>query len=414
MATEIIIPKVDMVMETATFVEWLKSEGEQVYKGEPLFVIMTDKASIEVESPATGILTGIRARPNDVLPVTEVIGYILSPGEGLPSGGEPTLGATETRAESPDATQTTGKQPSPGDETGVGKVRATPVARRMAADLGVELGQVPGSGPRGRVHKEDVVRYARRQTSAGQGGWAEPSARPTIPLPQARRRQTIPLAGARQVIASRMAWSAFTSPHFTLSLSVDMTDSLTLRDRLMEPIQQQTGQRLSLTAILARVVAAVLPKHPYLNASLDGDDIVLWDDVHLGIATSVEDYLIVPVLREAQGKDLAQIVAALADLVERGRTRRLTPSEMTGSTFTISNLGMFGIESFTAIINPPESAILAVGKIVDTVVGAGGAFVTRPMMNLTLSADHRIVDGVAGARFLADVKAALENPFLLI
>lgn len=414
MATEIIIPKVDMVMESATFVEWLKGEGEQVQKGEPLFVIMTDKASIEVESPASGILSGIRARPNEVLPVTQVIGYILEPGESVPVAGEPAREAvTETPAKPADGTEA-GVRQQPLVQTGeAARVRATPVARRMAAELGVNLEQVPGSGPKGRVHGEDVIRYARGQAGAGQQQ-GEPVAWPGAALPQARRRQVVPLAGARRVIASRMAQSAFTAPHIALSLSVDMTEALNLRDRLMEPIRQRTGQRLSVTAILARVVAAVLPRHPYLNASLEGDNIVVWDDVHLGIATSVEDYLIVPVLREAQNKALSQIVAELADLVERGRSRRLAPSEMTGSTFTISNLGMFGIESFTAIINPPESAILAVGKIVDTVRNVGGQFVSRPMMNLTLSADHRIVDGVMAARFLADVKATLENPFLLI
>ena len=158
----------------------------------------------------------------------------------------------------------------------------------------------------------------------------------------------------------------------------------------------------------------MLPRHPYVNASLRGDQIVTWDDVHLGVAMSLEDYLIVPVLREAQAKNLEQIVAGLGDLVERARLKRLTPAEMTGGTFTISNLGMFGIESFTAIINPPESAILAVGKIVDTPVSVDGEVVVRPMMNLTLCVDHRIADGAAGARFLADLKSALENPYLLI
>jgi pyruvate dehydrogenase E2 component (dihydrolipoamide acetyltransferase) len=183
---------------------------------------------------------------------------------------------------------------------------------------------------------------------------------------------------------------------------------------VLEPLQAKTGQRLSFTAILARVVAAVLPHHSYLNASLNGEEIILWDDVHLGIATSVDDNLIVPVIREAQNLDLEQFVTALADLTERARTRRLKPSEMTGSTFTISNLGMFGIETFTAIINPPESAILAVGKMVDTAVGDGSTVMLRPMMQLTVSADHRIVDGVGVARFLAELKTTLENPYLLI
>ena len=190
----------------------------------------------------------------------------------------------------------------------------------------------------------------------------------TIPLPEARQKQVMPLAGPRKIIAERMAYSAFTAPHITLSLRVDMSEATRLRARVQGPIEQKTGQRLSFTAIVARAVAAVLPHHPFLNASLQDDSIILWEDVHLGIATSLEDYLIVPVIREAQTKSLEQMVSALADLVERARAKRLAPAEMSGSTFTISNLGMFGIESFTAIINPPESAILAVGKIVDTPV----------------------------------------------
>ena len=186
-----------------------------------------------------------------------------------------------------------------------------------------------------------------------------------------------------------------------------MTEAIRLRERVLEPLKAQTGQRVSFTAILARAVATVLPRHPYLNASLSDGNIILWEDIHLGIATSVEENLIVPVIREAQSQNLGQIVTTLADLTERARNRRLTPAEMMGSTFTISNLGMFGIESFTAIINPPESAILAVGKMVDTPVAHEGQIVLRPMMELTACADHRIADGATVARFLADLKASL-------
>ena len=267
--------------------------------------------------------------------------------------------------------------------------------------------------------------------------------RSPVLLPDARRKKVVPLGGPRKIIAERLAYSAFTAPHITLSLRVDMSEATRLRARLLEPIQQKTGHRLSFTAIITRAVAAVLPNHPYLNSSLSGEEIILWDDVHLGVATSVEGYLIVPVIREAQDKSLEQIVAALGDLAERARAKRLTPAEMTGSTFTISNLGMFGIESFTAIINPPEAAILAVGQIVDTPMGADAEvsgeaeeaekkgehsarsavpltieserkIELRPVMHLTLSADHRIVDGVVAARFLAELKTTLENPYLLI
>jgi pyruvate dehydrogenase E2 component (dihydrolipoamide acetyltransferase) len=235
-----------------------------------------------------------------------------------------------------------------------------------------------------------------------------------IPLPDARRKGVMPLTGPRKIIAQRMAYSAATAPHITLSIGVDMSEAARLRARVLAQIEQKTGQRLSFTAILARALAAVLPRHPLLNASLAGEEIILWEDVHLGIATSLEEYLIVPVIRQAQDQNLEQIVARLADLVERARNKRLAPSEMSGSTFTISNLGMFGIESFTAIINPPESAILAVGKIVDTFIKVENEMVMRPVMNLTLSADHRIVDGAAAAHFLVELKNTLENPYLLI
>jgi pyruvate dehydrogenase E2 component (dihydrolipoamide acetyltransferase) len=469
MGTEVIMPKVDMVMDTGTFVEWLKKEGDHVEKGEPLFIVLTDKANIEVEAPAGGTLAGLRAQPNDVIPVTEVIAYILEPGEALPSAvGAPAQAAPTafvpavaphpspvttdvevSKAEAPARTAQPGR-------AGSGKVRATPAARRLAAELGVDLALVSGRGTHGRIHTADVqafaehwpLRAAEQPLGAAEQalGAAEqslstvvrpaaaaPALRPEvaalqIPLPVARQKQVVPLVGPRKVIAERMAYSAFTAPHITLSLRVDMSEATRLRARVQDPIEQKTGQRLSFTAIVARAVAAVLPLHPFLNASLQDDRIILWDDVHLGIATSLENYspegtypqggpmggLIVPVIREAQTKSLEQIVSVLADLVERARAKRLSPAEMSGSTFTISNLGMFGIESFTAIINPPESAILAVGKIVDTPASAESGVELRPLMNLTLSADHRVVDGATAAHFLAGLKATLENPYLLI
>ena len=415
MATAVIMPKVDMVMETGTLVEWLKEEGAQVEKGDPLFVIMTDKAGIEIESPASGFLAGVTAKPDDVVPVTETIAYILAEGEELPAEAAapppaaPPAAKVEQAALTPVAPPQAAPFAAPAPGPGDGKIRATPVARRMASELGVNLALVQGRGPRGRVHKADVLAFAEQGVQAP----AMPAAA-AVPLPSARQKKVVPLAGARKIIAERMSYSAFTAPHITLTLSVDMTEAARLRSHLLASIEERTGLRLSFTAILARAVAATLPRHPTLNASLSGDQVIVWEDVHIGIATSIEDYLIVPVLREAQSKDLEQIVTDLGDLVERARAKRLTPAEMSGSTFTISNLGMFGIESFTAIINPPEAAILAVGKIVKTPVEVEGQIELRPTMHLTLSADHRIVDGATGARFLADLKTNLENPYLLI
>jgi pyruvate dehydrogenase E2 component (dihydrolipoamide acetyltransferase) len=426
-AIEVIMPKVDMVMETGTFVEWLKQEGERVNKGDPLFIISTDKANIEIESPGDGILSGLKAKINEVIPVTEIIAYLLAPGEALPTKTAPQPAVTAVAT----SVTTVAVQPmaAPVQTTEPGKVRATPLARRLAQERGLDLTQIAGRGPRGRIHKADVLSYQKPHpiepvaapAAASDGNGSAPRTVQTpvtpsasIPLPDARRKQVVPVTGARKIISERMAYSAFTAPHINLSLRVDMTEAVRLRERVLEPIKAQTGQRVSYTAVLVRAVATVLPRHPYLNASLSDGNIILWEDIHLGIATSVEENLIVPVIREAQSKSLGQIVTAMADLTDRARNRRLTPSEMTGSTFTISNLGMFGIESFTAIINPPEAALLAVGKMIDTPVAHEGQIVLRPLMELTVSADHRVSDGATVARFLADLKNVLENPYLLI
>lgn len=414
MPVPVIMPKVDMVMETGTLVEWLKKEGDHVTKGEPLFVIMTDKAAMEIEAPASGILAGIRAKPNQVVPVTEVIAYIVAPGESLPQE------VPEVGRVSPAIYPLPSKKEEEAPRVPEGmpmKVRASPAARRLAAELHVDLRQVKGSGPEGRIQEEDVWTYHRtRESLQPTYGVPKTAEKPAvqIPLPEAKAKGKIPLAGPRKIIAERISYSAFTAPHIVLSVSVNMSETVRLYQSLSEAIQQRTGQRLTYTAILARAVAAVLPKHPLLNATLAGEEIILWEDVHLGIATAVDDYLIVPVIRQAQEKDLEQIVVELNDLVSRARAKRLTPSEMSGSTFTISNLGMFGIESFQAIINPPEVAILAAGKIHEVPIGQKGQVVLTPFMHLSLSADHRVVDGVAAARFLSDIQSVLENLYLLI
>jgi pyruvate dehydrogenase E2 component (dihydrolipoamide acetyltransferase) len=421
MSVEIIMPKVDMVMETGTFVEWLKEEGEEVTKGEPLFVIITEKASIEIESPASGILGGLLAKKDDVIPVTEVIGYILEPGEEPPIPMETDL-QPETSAEAMGAVAVESKtaegsaQPKTSLPAGDGKARATPVARRLADEMGIDLTHVEGRGPRGRIHKADVLDFADRQPAVFPTQTVRYTPAETLPigLPEAVVRSVVPLTGPRRLIAERMAYSAATAPHFTLSLKVDMSEATRLRSNLQDRIMAQTGYKLSYTAILALATSWVLTRHPFLNASLNGDEIIQWEDIHLGIATSLEDSLIVPVIRNAQEKSLVDITSALGDLVERARSKHLTPSEITGSTFTISNLGMFDIESFSAIINPPEAAILAVGKIVKMPIDADGELLMKPMMNMTLSVDHRVVDGAGGARFLSDLKAVLENPYLLL
>ncbi len=235
-----------------------------------------------------------------------------------------------------------------------------------------------------------------------------------VRLGDAREKKRIPLKGPRLIIAKRLSQSASTIPHVYIHLVVDMSEAVRLREQVKAHYETLLGRGISYTAIIVRAVAHLLPKHPLLNSSILEDDIVLWEDVHIGMAVDLDDYLIVPVIREAHKMNLEQTAAAIAGLLDKARKRKLQPVEMSGSTFSISNLGMLGAASFTAIINPPETAILAVGKISDTVVAVDGQVGVRPMMNLTLGIDHRVIDGAAGTRFLTDLKALLENPYLMM
>ncbi len=418
MATEIIVPKVDMVMESAVFVEWLKPEGEWVEKGEPLFVILTDKANISIEAPASGRLASLRAKPGDTIPVTQVIGYILAKDESLPDRGSPAPLPAAQAAPANGGGKGEFSAMTAADSTlsaiTPSRARATPVARRLAKEWGIDLAQVQGRGPRGRVQKADVEAFRTLPSAEPARLETPPPPKTRIPLSRARQKAVVPFTGARRLAAERVRHSAFTAPHISLSLHADMREVIRLRERLRAPLLERTGARLTYTGILARAVAAVLPHHPLLNASLEEDQIIEWEDVHLGIATSLEESLVVPVIREAQHLNLEQLAVQLADLTERAKRKRLTPAEMSGSTFTISNLGMFGIESFTAIINPPESAILAAGKITESPVKGETGIELQPRMNLTVSADHRIADGAVVARFLQELQATLENPYLLL
>lgn len=423
MKAEVIMPKVDMDQETGTLVEWLKQEGDAVKKGEPLFVILTSKAAIEIEAPETGILRGVTAKKDDVVPVTEVIAYIVSPDEKFEAPvakTEPT--ATPAVAVSPVAVEQTKSEASqPAIVAGdASQVRATPLARAIAREKGLDLTTVSGRGSRGRIYKADVLSALEKGASTVVSkpgvvtGTAAGVPALQIPLPNARIRERIPMKGIRTVIAQRLSYSWSTIPHIYETVAINMEEVVRLRERVNTVIQEQTGLKVSYTAILALAVSRLLPKHPFLNSSFTGEEIIVWDDVNLGIATSLEDYLIVPVVRSAQEKNLESLVKEMNRLLDAARSKRMEPADMSGSTFTITNLGMFGIESFTAIINPPETAILAVGKMTDTPVVINGQVVIRPMMSLTLAVDHRVNDGARAARFLTELKATLENPYLLI
>jgi pyruvate dehydrogenase E2 component (dihydrolipoamide acetyltransferase) len=409
---EVILPKVDIAMTEGTIAVWHKREGDAVKAGEPLFDVMTDKADVAVEADAAGTLWGVTAQPGDTVKIGQVVAYILAPGEALPqdlSGVAPTQSPLRT---------------TPDRSEGKTKLRATPLARKISREQGIDLAQVSGSGPNGRISGQDVLTLLARRTEepveAHSNG--QDVARPVVqapehqptPAPQPDDVTYISLTGLRKIVAERMTASIRNAPHFTLNVQADATEMVALRERVAPAIERQTGVKPSFTAILVRAVASLLPAHPYLNVTLEHDIIALHRRAHIGVALDRNDDLLVPVIRDAHRMTLAEIAAALHDLSSRARDRKLTPDELRGGTFTISNLGMYGVDSFTAIINPPESAILAVGRIVETGVVRDGALVVRPVVHLTLSADHRIVNGAAAARFLADLRERLENPLLLL
>jgi pyruvate dehydrogenase E2 component (dihydrolipoamide acetyltransferase) len=400
MPTAVIMPKMGMTMEEGTVIQWFKQEGEQVKKGEPLLEIMTDKVNMEVEAPASGILQGVVAGANDTVPATQTIAYIVEAGESVPAPSAPPV--TQPAAVA---------QPAAGAAAGTAErdvVPASPLARRLAREAGLDLASIHGTGPGGRVVEADVkaaIAAAAKGAAAPPRveAIAAPSPAPApaaVPGPAAAGRLT-PLTGKRKIIAQRMALSAHV-PQFALGVNADMSR-----------VEEARGAA-SPTAMLVRVAAHALAHHPMLNASFAEDSVRLHDQINIGVAVNAEDGLVVPVVKNAGGKSLPALDAEIKDLAERARSGKLAIDDVTGGTFTISNLGMFGIEEFQALVNPPEAAILAVGRIAPQAVIAEGTVVARPMLHLVLSADHRVVDGATAAAFLMEVKRLLENPYELL
>jgi pyruvate dehydrogenase E2 component (dihydrolipoamide acetyltransferase) len=420
MATEIKLPRLGQGMESGTIVKWLKSEGEQVEKGEPLYELDTDKVTQEVEADASGVLLKIAISEGEV-EVGKTIAVIGEQGEEVDASepeAEPAQEVSEDGQEegSPaparEQERERGRQASadPNSEqvteikepSGDGRVKASPLARRIARDRGIDLRAVAGTGPEGRVVAEDVERTA---ASAAPRPAAVAAVTPTegVEIEQ--------LSSMRKTIARRLteAWQA---PVFQLSLSVDMGRALELRKRLVE--LHGDGVKPTISDLLTKVCAAALLRHRAVNALYKGDAVELYPTANVGIAVAIPNGLIVPVIPSCERKSVAEIAAERAVLVERARAGKLQQADLEGGTFTISNLGMYGIEQFVAVLNPPQAAILAVGATEDKVVAVDGEIVVRPRMEITLTCDHRAVDGATGAEFLRDVKAFLEEPGLAL
>jgi pyruvate dehydrogenase E2 component (dihydrolipoamide acetyltransferase) len=408
MATEIKLPRLGQGMESGTIVKWLKSEGEKVEKGEPLYELDTDKVTQEVEADASGVLLKIAVQEGEV-PVGRTIAVIGQEGEEVEEGEEPQVADEEQEEGSPaparEAERERGRaasaeaKPEPQEVSSRtdGRVKASPLARRIARERGVDLAQIRGTGPEGRVVAEDVERAA-----------AAPA--PTAAPAAAGEVESRPLSNVRRTIARRLteAWAA---PVFQLTLSADMTRATALVGMVRE---RNPDVRVTLTDILTKVCAAALMRHREVNVQYTEDALLVFPTANVGIAVAAPSGLIVPVIQSAERRSIVEIATARADLVGRANDGKLHASDLEGGTFTISNLGMYGVEQFVAVLNPPQAAILAVAATEERAVVADGELTVRAMMTMTATFDHRAVDGAAGADFLRSVKDALEEPGLAL
>ncbi len=446
MATEIIMPVLGMTMESGIIVEWMKQEGDAVTEGEVLFNVETDKSVMEVEAKASGTLLKIVHGPGDDVPIQQVIGYIGEAGEAIADLGDPgdgdgsaaTAGATDSTANGTTggedalaaagtADGTAGGQDgaatagagTPGPPEPPGRVKISPKARRHARDLGIAVEHIAGTGPGGRIVFSDVEAFAAQTavaaTAPAPAAAPAPSVTPAAAGPCTKRVQRrAPLSGLRKVAATRLAESASTVPHFYLTMDVDMTRLTGLREQLIAYGEKRGLARVSVNDLIIKAAGIALRSFPAVNASLEGGEVVEYADVNVGFAVALDDGLVVPVVASADQKSVFDIAATTRSLGEKARGKGLGPEDYGFGTFTISNLGMFGVDQFTAIINPPEAAILAVGRVKDTPVAVNGKVEIKDMMSITLSSDHRLIDGAVAGQFLAHLREILEQPLELL
>jgi pyruvate dehydrogenase E2 component (dihydrolipoamide acetyltransferase) len=403
MATKIMMPKLSDTMEEGVILKWLRKEGDKIKQGEIIAEIESDKADMELEAYDSGILRKIVVPEGGKAPIGGLIAVIGEADEDIApllSGAAPAPVTKKPEKQASGGAGPLAPTPAASQPTD-GKTKASPLARRLAGENKIDLSHVSGSGPQGRVVRRDLESLITGKTQG-----TSPASRPIIP----GTSEDVELSPIRKTIAKRMAESKNTAPHFYETIEVDMDPAITFRDQ----INTVTELKLSFTDIIIKATATALMKHPSVNATFLGDKMRQYHFAHIGIAVALEEGLVTPILRNCEQKRLDQINTELRDLAERARSRKLKPEEYTGATFTISNLGMFGVEQFAAIVNPPEGAILAVGTIVEKPVVKNGQIVIGHTMKMTLSSDHRIIDGAVAARYLQDLKKIMENPASLI
>lgn len=363
MVTKVVMPRLSLTMKEGTVGTWYKKEGDNVEKGEPIVEVFSEKATYDLEAPVSGILRKIIVQENDEASVDAVLAVITSPNE--------VFSEEEILAEAPQTVEEVEK-----------RILASPAAKRLAREHEIDLSLVKGSGPEGRIIEEDVRRFIEETRGI---------------LPKVK--EVILLSGYRKTSAERVSTSFRTAPHSTVVMEVDVSKVIALHDKT----------EVSYTAILVKAVAKSLVEYSMINSTLEGNEIKVFEDVNVGVAVATEDGLVVPVIHNADKKALEEIDAAIGELTEKARQGKLAREDLTGGTFTITNLGMYGVEFFIPIINPPEAAILAVGRVVEKPVVVDGKIEIKPMMMLSLSYDHRIVDGAPASQFLRKAKEKLEK-----
>jgi pyruvate dehydrogenase E2 component (dihydrolipoamide acetyltransferase) len=364
LATKVVMPRLSLTMKEGTVGKWYKKEGETVEKGEPIAEIVSEKATYDLEAASSGVVRKILVKEGVDAPVNAVLAVIGTPDE--------TISEVETRAEAAQTAAIVSEK----------RVIASPAAKRLARDHAIDLSAVEGSGPEGRIVEDDVARLIKPKS----GG-------------QPRVKEVVHLSGFRKTSAERLSTSFRTAPHSTVMMDVDVSTAGELHERL----------QLSYTTIILKAVATALMEVSIVNSTLEGDEIKIFADVNIGVAVATESGLVVPVIHNADKKTLKEIDAAVVDLTEKAKLTKLSREEVTGGTFTVTNLGMYGVDLFIPIINPPEAAILAVGRIVEKPVSVSGRVEAKPMMTLSVSYDHRIIDGALAAQFLRNVKDKLEK-----
>ena len=425
MPTKVHMEALSPTMEEGQVVKWLKSEGDAVTSGDIIAEIETDKATMELSARGDGVLRVILVAEGATAPVGDVIAVIAGPDEDISEFGasagvggpaeatdtappvaapsEPSDAAAEAPADPTTEAPTIAAPPAAGG----GRIKASPLAKRLAADAGLDLSAVSGSGPAGRIVKRDIE-------VALTEGVAVPAPSPVASAPTSDADyEDLFLSQMRKTIARRLTESIGPVPHFFLTIDVDMGRAIEAR-RSINAMLEKEGRKVSLNDLIIRATAATLRRHPACNAHWLGDAIRRFNRVHIGVAVAVEDGLITPIVRDADAKGVAQIGAEVREMAGRARERKLKPEEYTGATFSISNLGMFGIHEFTAVINPPEAGILAIGGVEETPVVENGQVVVRSRMRITMSCDHRVIDGATGAAFLATLREMLEEPAAML